>query len=115
MDLLAPLQFMGMNAILIFFFHGTASALIDQLYIATPKPGGGTLHVCKMNGISETPCTLTWWVHEELLAFIADDATPPPRVRPDQDRLLHGRRVGVLPQGLLLEDLSGSQIYTHDP
>ena len=66
---------MGMNAILFFFWNCSVHRVIDQLYIATPKPGGGTLHVCKMNGVSETPCTLTWWVHEELLAFIGDDAT----------------------------------------
>ena len=73
--LLAPLQFMGMNAILLFFWNCSVHRVIDQLYIATPKPGGGTLHVCKMNGLTETPCTLTWWVHEELLAFVTDDAT----------------------------------------
>ena len=39
--LLSPLQYMGMNAILIFFWHGTAESVLDGAYWQTPKMGGG--------------------------------------------------------------------------
>ena len=37
----SPMQYMGMNAILIFFWHGTAESLLDVLYVQQPKIGGG--------------------------------------------------------------------------
>jgi hypothetical protein len=36
LDLPLLLQFVGMNAILVFFFHGTAEGIIEAVYIA-PK------------------------------------------------------------------------------
>ena len=39
--LCAPLEYMGMNSILVFFWHGTASALLNAFYWAPPAVGGG--------------------------------------------------------------------------
>lgn len=39
--LLSPMQYMGMNAILVFFWHGTAESVLDVVYLQTPKIGGG--------------------------------------------------------------------------
>ena len=38
---LYPLEAMGMNAILFFFWHGTAEAVINALYYDPPEAGGG--------------------------------------------------------------------------
>ena len=35
------MQYMGMNAILVFFWHGTAENVLDGIYVHTPKIGGG--------------------------------------------------------------------------
>ena len=46
--LLFPLQCMGMNAILVFFWHGTAESLLDAVYAADPtitSGGEGKRHV----------------------------------------------------------------------
>ena len=39
--ILAPMQYMGMNAILIFFWHGTAESMLDIVGSQTPQIGGG--------------------------------------------------------------------------
>ena len=39
--LFSPMQYMGMNAILVFFWHGTAENVLDGIYVHTPKIGGG--------------------------------------------------------------------------
>ena len=60
---LYPLEAMGMNAILFFFWHGTAEAVINAFYCDPPVAGGGL----------ERPKARTallgeeGWVHEELL------------------------------------------------
>ena len=43
--LLSPLQYMGTNAILIFFWHGTAENVLDVVYWQTPQVGGGYVNV----------------------------------------------------------------------
>ena len=59
--LLFPLQCMGMNAILVFFWHGTAESLLNVVYAAKPVVGGGTAspkgELLGVNG----------WIHETIL------------------------------------------------
>lgn len=62
--LFSPLQYMGMNAILVFFFHGTATMLLDIVFVSTPLPGnkGGVRH------------NLTGWIFDSVLSFVTDHA-----------------------------------------
>ena len=75
---LFPLEAMGMNAILFFFWHGTAEALINAVYFDPPAPGTGphgtnlTRPVARSALLGESG-----WVHESLLALLSGD----PRVR----------------------------------
>ncbi|CAE8698321.1 unnamed protein product [Polarella glacialis] len=66
--LLAPLEMMGMNAILVFFWHGTAEALLGWVYVASPldPPDGSTKY---------PQGTILGWIHEDLLGFLADPAS----------------------------------------
>ena len=73
--LLFPLQAMGMNAILFFFWHGTAEAVINAVYFDAPVPGPpGTLaHPVPRTALLGEE----GWVHEGLLTGlgIADAAS----------------------------------------
>jgi len=65
--MLSPLQMMGMNAILVFFWHGTAETLLDVVFVAEPKTGGGTRNPEKGSLFGEYG-----WFHEHALGFIDD-------------------------------------------
>lgn len=56
-----------MNAILFFFWHGTAEAIINGVYVAPPKAGGGLIWSPAHGALLGQE----GWVHEGLLALLA--------------------------------------------
>ena len=61
-----PLQYMGMNAILVFFWHGPASALIHAIYLTTgPDPTDDSK--------SNTRYTLIWWLKNDAINYFTQD------------------------------------------
>jgi heparan-alpha-glucosaminide N-acetyltransferase len=66
---LTPLETFGMNAILFFFFHGTAENIVDAFYVSPPKRGGGT-HIQRDNGSLLT--SPDGFVHETVFGGISD-------------------------------------------
>lgn len=66
-QLLSPLQFMGMNAILVFFWHGTAETLLNVVFVAGPKVGGGS-NSPKYGALFGED----GWFQEHVLGFIED-------------------------------------------
>jgi heparan-alpha-glucosaminide N-acetyltransferase len=75
-QLLFPLEAMGMNAILFFFWHGTAEALINAVYYDPPAPGiedftgGGVVRPIAASALLGE----SGWVHETLFKLFSDDA-----------------------------------------
>ena len=68
-----PLQDMGMNAILVFFWHGTASAVLDAVYVA--PPGHDDFSVRKGLCVAPKRDNLTGWIKGTLIdSVIADPA-----------------------------------------
>jgi len=63
--LLAPLEMMGMNAILVFFWHGTAEALLNAVYVAPPHAGGRFAARGGLEGDQG-------WIYLHALSFIPD-------------------------------------------
>jgi len=64
---LSPLQYMGMNAILVFFWHGTAETLLNTFFVAAPKTGGGRTDPSKGALFGDDG-----WFWEHALGFIDD-------------------------------------------
>merc|ERR1711865_1200326 len=64
---LSPMQYMGMNAIMVFFWHGTAEVLLNVVYVAAPKVGGGNASRDKGAMFGEEG-----WFHSHVLGFIDD-------------------------------------------
>lgn len=69
--LCAPLEYMGMNSILVFFWHGTASALINAFYWAPPAVGGGYQWEPREGALCDDKGVI---YHKLLSAVIADAA-----------------------------------------
>ena len=62
--ILFPLQAMGMNAILFFFWHGTAEAVLNTVYFVRPRSGAQPTDAEKYSG------TLLGWLRESGLAWV---------------------------------------------
>ena len=63
---LYPMQCMGMNAILVFFYHGTAQSLLDIVYVQTPAVGGGWVQDKPINLFGRKHS----WFNEQVLGAI---------------------------------------------
>ena len=70
-QVLFPLQAMGMNAILFFFWHGTAEVLINAFYYDPPVPGGGLSQPVEGASLLGPH----GWIHEQLLGGFGGEAT----------------------------------------
>ena len=64
---------MGMNAILVFFFHGTAEAIIDAVYW-TPNGHPGQWDGHMGGGKGERQAFLNWWKNDVMCEWIDDAA-----------------------------------------
>lgn len=65
--LFSPLQYMGMNAILVFFWHGLAQTLLNIMYVAPPQVGGGFADPAKGAIFDKDG-----WFFQDALGFIDD-------------------------------------------
>ena len=64
--LLYPLKAMGMNAILFFFWHGPAEALINAVYLDPPRPGDVLARPKEQSALLGQ----RGWVHEKALHLL---------------------------------------------
>jgi len=73
----APLEYMGMNSILVFFWHGSASALLNAVYYAPPAVGGGTTWSAAHGALCEADGgEPDGWLFHSMLRAIVPDPVP---------------------------------------
>ena len=69
--LLFPLEATGMNAILFFFWHGTAEALLDAAYVQPPRPAGAEAAPRVNLGADSS---VEGWLGTDVLGWVEDHA-----------------------------------------